>query len=106
MGMNDFINMNMKFVNSPFINELKYTQKQEGEDKFIEIMIIEGEKKTKITLKNPHPLEDVFHIIDAKRIWIEDEGSTQKDYGRFKIGYSDEAYSEFWVDSVEQQIIE
>lgn len=98
----NFTFMNMEFVNSPFITELKFTQSQEATEKFLYLTISEGGKKTKLTLKNPSPYEDSFDIVDATKIWIEDEGNSQKEYGRFKIGYySDESYNEFWVDSVE-----
>ena len=98
--------MILEFTDSPFIRELRFTQSRESGNRFIRLVIVEATKETRLLLKNPHPLEDVFDIVEATRIWIEDEGATQKDYGRFKVGYSDESHNAFWVDFIERELVD
>jgi len=96
-------NLVHSFTASPVVTQLQFDQTPDRTQSELALTIQEGDALTHLRMRNPTPAEAIFDIVDASRIWIEDEGSTQKEFGRYKVGYSDEAYSEFWVDSVENE---
>lgn len=66
------------------------------------LSFLTSNEKPQIKLSGVRDLDNIAELMDADRLWVNEEEMWQQNFGRFTLGVSSECFSEIQFDSLHE----